>query len=294
MYEIYLITNQINEKRYVGQTVQGLSTRFRDHIRFSKRGSDSYLHQAMGKYGHNRFTINLLATAKDQEELARLEIFWIKTLKTKSPSGYNLTEGGEGCSGFIRSDENRQKMSLAMKGKLLGRFTGEESPHFLHNLDLGRIESLYQQGKSFVHISKIFGVSVDTIKRRFKSSGIAFRSSSESKKMLLSDPENHPMYREDLSTKDMVSLLERRFTYQEIADKMGCSLGCVRERLKKDGISNLHNRTRINKEDLICSYLVSKSVKKVAEEFAISTTTVHRVLTREGVPRLGRQGVTRF
>ena len=102
------------------------------------------------------------------------------------------------------------------------------------------------------------------------------------------------MYREDLSTKDMVSLLERRFTYQEIADKMGCSLGCVRERLKKDGISNLHNRTRINKEDLICSYLVSKSVKKVAEEFAISTTTVHRVLTREGVPRLGRQGVTRF
>ncbi len=286
MYEIYLITNQINEMKYVGKTVQGLSTRFRDHIRFAKRGSDSYLHQAMGKYGHNRFTINLLATAKDQEDLNRLEIFWIKTLNTKAPTGYNLTAGGEGCSGFIRSDENKQKMSAAMKGKLLGRFTGEESPHFLHNLDLSRMESLYQQGESFIHISKVFGVSVDTIKRRFKSSGIAFRSHSESKKMLLSNPENHPMYREDLSTKDMVYLLESRLTYQEIADILKCSLGCVQKRLRKEGISRLHNRTGVDMGKVVESYLDSGSVQKVAKEFSISKTSVHRILTKTNTPRL--------
>lgn len=285
MFEIYLITNQINEMLYVGQTTQGLKRRFRDHLRFSKQGSGTYLGRAIRKYGGNRFTISLLATAKDREELTCLEIFWIKTLKTKYPYGYNLTEGGEGCSGFVRSDENRKKMSEVMKGKLLGKSTGESSPHFIHNLDIERIASLYQEGKTLIQISKLLGVSAKTVGSRLKSSGIGLRSNSAAHKILLSNPENHPMYREDLSTKDMVSLLEKRLTNREIAKRLGCSLGCVSKRLRREGRSRLHNRTGVDVDAVVSLYLGCGSVQKTAKEFAVSTSTVHRILTSTGTPR---------
>lgn len=270
---------------YVGQTTQGLKRRFRDHLRFSKKESRAYLSRAIRKYGGDRFTISLIASAKDREELTRLEIFWIKTLKTKYPHGYNLTEGGEGCSGFVRSDENRKKMSDVMKGKLLGKSTGESSPHFIHNLDIERIVSLYQEGKTLAQISQLLGVSPKTVGKRLKSSGIGLRSNSEARKILLSDPENHPMYREDVSTKDMVSLLEKRLTNREIAERLGCSLGCVSKRLRREGRSRLHNRTGVEVDAVVNLYLECGSVQKTAKELAVSTSTVHRILTSKGTPR---------
>ncbi len=45
------------------------------------------------------------------------EKFFIKTLKTKSPTGYNLTDGGEGIVGLKRTLEHRRKISIANTGK---------------------------------------------------------------------------------------------------------------------------------------------------------------------------------
>lgn len=244
MYEIYLITNQINEKHYVGQTVKGLKTRFSRHIRAAKSGSDAYLYRAIQKYGHDRFTVSLLATAKDKEDLDRLEIFWIKTLKTKRPLGYNITEGGGGCLGLIPSEETRKRRSAANKGKFLGDYIGEKSPVFRHDLNTEHMAELYQQGKSFPQIAELLGTNSTTIRKRLKSAGVTSRSISESQKLRFSDPVNVPNYREDISTKDMISMFETGFSIQKIANNLGCSRFCVVYRLKKEGLYRPSRRVK--------------------------------------------------
>jgi len=45
------------------------------------------------------------------------EKYFIATLKTKKPNGYNQTDGGEGIVGLKRTPEHNAKISVAKKGK---------------------------------------------------------------------------------------------------------------------------------------------------------------------------------
>lgn len=237
MYEIYLITNQINEVKYVGQVTQGIVKRFRRHINDAKAGSELHLHRAMRKYGYDRFTVSLLATAKDEEDMNRLERFWIGFLGTKTPNGYNMTEGGEGCLGSVQSEESRRKKSLSLTGVHTGKFVGEKSYRFRKDLDTDVLIRMYEQGKSVPDISKELGVHKETVRSRLKSAGMVFRSNSEAQKILCSDPRNTPSYREDLRTEDMISLFNNGLGCQRIGNLLGCSKRCVRLRLRKEGLS---------------------------------------------------------
>jgi group I intron endonuclease len=88
---IYLVTNKINGKQYVGQTIRPLSERWRDHCRLDR---DNYFHRAIHKYGKENFDIEVIDTAENEDELDRKEIDWIQKLNTMIPNGYNLKSGG--------------------------------------------------------------------------------------------------------------------------------------------------------------------------------------------------------
>jgi group I intron endonuclease len=113
---VYLVTNKHNGKQYVGQTVKPLQTRWAQH------GNDtshvSLLRNALKKYGTNSFVIEIIHECLHKEEMDFVEIFYISFLNTKSPNGYNLTDGGEGSLGHTPTKEARVKMSLAKKGLL--------------------------------------------------------------------------------------------------------------------------------------------------------------------------------
>ena len=101
MAYIYKITNTINGKSYVGQTVYSLEKRFADHVKDSTKSAHSKrpLYKAMLKYGHAAFTIEALEELQaDPELLNNREIYWITKLHTycKDPlgPGYNATLGG--------------------------------------------------------------------------------------------------------------------------------------------------------------------------------------------------------
>ena len=113
--EIYKITNKINGKCYVGQTrshrlnhgkyrVFGYMGRFRDHIScaFSnKKNTCKYLTSAILKYGPDNFTCEKLMVCS-LDELDKYEQQYITSLLSKYPTGYNLTDGGQGkgaCKG---------------------------------------------------------------------------------------------------------------------------------------------------------------------------------------------------
>jgi len=108
---IYKATNKINGKSYIGQTVKSLKKRIREHINLSKNGSNRPLHAALRKYGPENFTWEIIVDCGDNQHfLNESEIFFIDRYNTKSPNGYNLTDGGEGISGFNHTEETKRKM----------------------------------------------------------------------------------------------------------------------------------------------------------------------------------------
>lgn len=93
---IYCISNDINDKKYVGKTTKSIDKRLREHIRDSRKEecSNRPLYRSIRKYGEDRFKIEILEECSELD-LDLLEIFWIKKLNTYE-YGYNATLGGDG------------------------------------------------------------------------------------------------------------------------------------------------------------------------------------------------------
>lgn len=93
---IYCITNDINNKKYIGKTIHSIKQRFQEHIRESKkaRSKDRPLYRAINKYGIEHFHIEILEQCSTENGNIR-EQFWIKRFNTFH-YGYNATKGGEG------------------------------------------------------------------------------------------------------------------------------------------------------------------------------------------------------
>lgn len=90
---IYLIKHTESGKSYVGQTIQPLTERVRQHFKKSAKSCPA-LAAAIKKYGKDAFEVTILATAQTQEELNLLEQKYILELNTVAPGGYNLEYGG--------------------------------------------------------------------------------------------------------------------------------------------------------------------------------------------------------
>lgn len=86
---IYKITNKINNKSYIGQSVH-IEIRWREHIR-----KGNLIHKAIKKYGVNNFTFEILEECKINE-LNEKEEYYIKKYNTIIPNGYNIEEFSNG------------------------------------------------------------------------------------------------------------------------------------------------------------------------------------------------------
>jgi|SRR5882672_3331832 len=117
---IYVITNSVNGKHYVGQTTQSLEKRWGFHVGSAKFAKWA-ISKAIKKHGKNCFLIESLgSTASSQIELDGLERIWISLMGSmaKDGEGYNLTYGGNGAG--TRTEEANRKLSETMKVTMLG------------------------------------------------------------------------------------------------------------------------------------------------------------------------------
>lgn len=98
---IYVIENQINHKKYVGQTIAP-NFRWRKHKTDDIHIPGLLLGKAFLKYGIENFTFTIIEECENNK-LSECEIYWIKELNTfvKNPNswGYNMTQGGEAMFG---------------------------------------------------------------------------------------------------------------------------------------------------------------------------------------------------
>ena len=131
---IYKITNTINSKSYIGQTIQNVKERFYQHCatKCSKAVSNMAIHRAIKKYGKSNFTVEVIEEI-DSTNLNDRERYWIKYYNSYN-NGYNSTKGGQdGCKPF-------------------------------KDLDVESIIKEYNTGKSLRTLGTIFKVDKQTIK----------------------------------------------------------------------------------------------------------------------------------
>lgn len=118
---IYRIINTINNKSYIGQSIN-LKRRLLQHYNlWNNSRIKKCLYSAFLKYGIENFKIEILEyiTEEINEELYNqldiLEIFYIKKYNTYGENGYNETKGGEKHLGCNHSKRIAQKISNSLK-----------------------------------------------------------------------------------------------------------------------------------------------------------------------------------
>ena len=140
MQGIYKITNQINNKCYIGKS-NNISRRFRDHKRLAfQSGHKEYnkaLYIAFRKYGLDNFTFEIIEELEDYSLSEEREIYWIKYYHSYE-NGYNETLGGDGGS---------------VKGHCQGEKNGRAK---LTEQDVIQIRTLYQNGISRKECYELF------------------------------------------------------------------------------------------------------------------------------------------
>lgn len=109
---VYLITNKINNKRYVGITIKNIEDRFAEHAHPRKKKNKSAISEAILKYGKENFSTIQIDVASTIEELKKKEIYWIKELDTFQ-NEYNLTKGGDGMFGCKFTQKTKDKIKLS-------------------------------------------------------------------------------------------------------------------------------------------------------------------------------------
>lgn len=108
---VYLVTNLVNGKRYVGQTVLPLSQRWKKHC-----GAYSGCHAlaaAIRKYGEHSFSIAEIAVAHSAAELNDLEAALVVEYRSMWPYGYNLKAGGGSIGKMSEATRERMKVATA-------------------------------------------------------------------------------------------------------------------------------------------------------------------------------------
>lgn len=110
---IYLTTNLINNKKYIGST---------NNNNPYYLGSGVYLNKAIKKYGRKNFKREILETVSNLEELRKKEEYYIKLYNAiNSKEFYNVSKKGVGTKpGYnskIYTEERNKKIGLAHKGQ---------------------------------------------------------------------------------------------------------------------------------------------------------------------------------
>lgn len=230
---IYKTTNLINGKIYIGKDEQN---------RLNYLGSGVNIGRAIKKYGKENFAKVTIDAADNRKDLCLKEIGWIKHFRELGLELYNIAPGGEGGSkrgennpnfgkrgelspnfGLRRSDETKQKMSVAHAGKsfseehkkkislaLLGKpFSEEHKQKIGSTMSDGRMKGennpRYGMRHSEESLQKMRATMSDGRRKGEKSSHYGKKKPELSKKMT---GQNNPMSRTNREKRRLIACRE--------------------------------------------------------------------------------------
>jgi hypothetical protein len=147
---IYKVTNRLNKKVYIGQTVKSLEKRKLEHINTSYRGRGFYFHRALRKYSSSAFIWEILGEGLTKDERDSCEKTCIEFFDSTNPIyGYNVHIGGTGGDTItknINKEEIRKKISISCKNlsndKKLHRKEAREKSYERNNSKINAVLKL--------------------------------------------------------------------------------------------------------------------------------------------------------
>ena len=131
---IYTITNKINNKIYVGQTINP-EKRWKKHLTDDVKNPNLLLGKAFLKYGRENFTFKVIEECENSK-MSEREIYWIETLHTyfkdHMSNGYNMTRGGEAMFGDSNPfySRNHNKDTRKVLSEYAKTRTGSKNPFY--------------------------------------------------------------------------------------------------------------------------------------------------------------------
>lgn len=204
---IYCLTNNINGKKYFGQTTRENIEDYLEkvHNKIAMNGLGFYLHRAIRKYGWDNFNKEVICECGNALSLNLMEDLCIRVFDTiNSSRGYNLKYGG---SHGKHIQETLEKMSKASKERW-------EDPEMRKKM-INRMKNIEKTNEWCERIS-------------------------ETLKTLYQNPKNHPNYRHDLDyiTKEYLyhHHHELRKTLNQIAKENDCCPKLIKNRMKENNI----------------------------------------------------------
>uniref|UniRef100_A0A6C0AZ68 GIY-YIG domain-containing protein n=1 Tax=viral metagenome TaxID=1070528 RepID=A0A6C0AZ68_9ZZZZ len=127
---IYLITNKLDGKQYIGQTIRkDINKRWNDYRNLAKKQIGSYFYNALKKYNPINFKFQIICICFD-EDCNKYEEYYIKNMNTLVPYGYNLRLGGKNGKQHPESIEKRRIANTGKKRSEEHIFRAEKSPNF--------------------------------------------------------------------------------------------------------------------------------------------------------------------
>lgn len=106
---VYMVTNRINGKQYVGQTI----------TKHSRHGHGHAMKDAYKKHGFENFEYAAVIEGElTGMQLDFFEKFWIGVLGCTAPNGYNLEAGGRWGKYVYHSPNKGKKLTLECRAKM--------------------------------------------------------------------------------------------------------------------------------------------------------------------------------
>ena len=231
---IYKITNLINQKIYIGKTIDSIYNRFSKHkyeaIYHPERTSP--LHAAIRKYGPDDFIIEKVEECNN-EILSERDRYWIKFYNSYEDKnvGYNATPGGEG------------------------------NPKF----DKEIIISLWKEGYNQTEIASIVKCERHTVARYIKDV-TSLEERKNRKNRIIKDTTNYLRYEET----PFLELWQKGYNIKEIADILHCNSKTVSRRIQKVSTIEERKKNSGRKGTPVCK--IDKETGSILERFPSVTS----------------------
>ena len=299
---IYLFTNTINNKCYIGQSVF-LRKRLLTHLgNFKNKRYNNPLYNALEKYGIDAFEITILETIEEnlekQELRKRLDILEIKYISEYDSynKGYNQTKGGDGgILGYKMTESQKSIISKnSLKQSADGRYTV-----FCKNLETGEII----QSVNMVELSKKLNFNIVAArnaksKHRIYKNKYYFASSLEEiEKVNFNKKEYYTKYNPtDTSNKYLIDyynflITVENPTIEKLAKLLNVTKDTINKRhkkLKELGYTLPIDRKRIKGviiENIKTKEIKNLSIKEGAKFFNIKESSLIKQSRRDSLYR---------
>lgn len=200
---IYKITNDVNNKVYIGKTeyVEPVK-RWKEHLQdYKKRKCEKRpLYAAMNKYGEEHFSFEIIEETYSPEETCQREQYWIEKFRTyvgfKDCNGYNATLGGDG------------KCYLNLDDSEVIKYHTEEASYIVNRT------------------AKYFMVDRETIKKILVKNNILWLKNIHSNQLKTYE-ENGGVFQIDIKTKFILNIFENTTTASKYINGNKSTIKCA-------------------------------------------------------------------